>query len=62
MDEVPVTTVDTPLPELLPRLNTSPDGRALVLEDHRVVGVVSPSDISRAIEHRALGSPPLRRR
>lgn len=62
LHEVPVTTADTPLPELLPHLNASADGRALVLEDHRVVGVVSPSDISRAIEHRSLGSPPLHRR
>ena len=56
IDEVPVTTADTPLPELIPRLNASPDGRALVLEDGRLVGVVSPTDVSRAVENGTLRS------
>ena len=53
---MPVTTADTPLPELIPRLNASPDGRALVLEDGRLVGVVSPTDVSRAVENGTLRS------
>jgi Zn-dependent protease/CBS domain-containing protein len=58
-DEVPVTTPDAPLPELIPRLNASADGRALVMQDGQVVGVVSPTDISRAVEHGALRTAPL---
>jgi Zn-dependent protease/predicted transcriptional regulator len=56
--EVPVATPGTPLSELVPHLNASPDGRALVLEDGRLVGVVSPTDVSRAIEHGQLRSVP----
>jgi CBS-domain-containing membrane protein len=55
---VPTTTAQTPLPELIPRLNASPDGRALVLEEGRLVGVVSPTDVSRAIEHGTLHRVP----
>ena len=58
IDQVPVTTAQTPLPELIPRLNASPDGRALVLEDGRLVGVFSPTDVSRAVEHGSLRSEP----
>lgn len=48
--EVCVTTPEEPLVDLLPRLNASEDHRALVLTAGELVGVVSPTDISRAAE------------
>ncbi|WP_446210881.1 site-2 protease family protein [Micromonospora sp. IBSANI012] len=38
------------LNDLLPRLSECADGRALVVTDQRLVGIVSPSDISRAVQ------------
>jgi hypothetical protein len=35
---------------VLPRLNACSDGRALVFSDGHLVGIVSPADISRALE------------
>ena len=57
---VVAATPDQRLSELLPRLRASPDGRALVFDGGRLVGVISPSDISRAIEfnHRRGPVPP----
>ncbi|MEU5941738.1 site-2 protease family protein [Micromonospora sp. NPDC047548] len=42
------------LNELLPRLSQCADGRALVVTDQRLVGIVSPSDISRAVQRGSL--------
>ncbi|MFF5171795.1 site-2 protease family protein [Micromonospora sp. NPDC000089] len=42
------------LNELLPRLNECADGRALVVVDQQLVGIVSPSDISRAVQRGSL--------
>ncbi|MEN3310223.1 MAG: hypothetical protein V7603_6425 [Micromonosporaceae bacterium] len=47
-DELTLTTPDEPLADLLPRLGQCADGRALVVSDDHLVGIVSPSDISRA--------------
>lgn len=47
--EVPVARPDEALTELLPRMRGSSDGRALVFEGGELVGIVSPSDISRAV-------------
>jgi Zn-dependent protease len=47
--DLTITSPDEPLTELLPRLNQCADGRALVVENDRLVGIVSPSDISRAM-------------
>ena len=47
--EVATATPDEPLADLLPRLVGNSDGRALVLEGGRVVGIVSPSDIARQL-------------
>lgn len=51
MSEVPIGSPGEPIPELLQRMQPSPDGRALVLDaDGRLVGIVSPSDISRLVQ------------
>lgn len=47
--ETATTSPGTPLTELLARLESSPGRRALVLEDGRLVGIVSASDVSRVI-------------
>lgn len=54
--DVPVASPDDPVPALVERLNRSADGRALVMDGGRLVGVVSPSDLARAIEHASLRS------
>ena len=49
--EVPVADPGEPVPDLLQRMQASPDGRALVIDDsHRLVGIVSPSDIARFMQ------------
>src|SRR5262249_6024319 len=54
-DQVPTVRPDDTLASLLERLGGCGDGRALVLEDGRLVGLVSPSDISRAVQRSSLG-------
>ncbi|GIJ78554.1 Zn-dependent protease (includes SpoIVFB) [Micromonospora phaseoli] len=49
-DDLVIASPDEPLTDLLPRLNDCADGRALVVVDGRLVGIVSPSDISRAVQ------------
>lgn len=50
-DELPQARPDEPLVDLLPRMNGCADGRAVVLDaGGGLVGIVSPSDISRAIQ------------
>lgn len=56
--EVCLTRPEEPLVDLLPRLNASRDHRALVLSDGRLVGVVSPTDVSLAAERAALITQP----
>lgn len=46
---VPAASPDDAVTELAPRLRSSPEGRALVFDSGRLVGIVSPSDIARAI-------------
>jgi Zn-dependent protease/CBS domain-containing protein len=49
--EVPVARPDDSLVELLERMHGCADGRAVVVDDTgRVVGIVSPSDVARALE------------
>jgi Zn-dependent protease/predicted transcriptional regulator len=48
-DELVLVSPDEPLLDLLPRLNGCADGRVLVVSEGRLVGIVSPSDISRAV-------------
>ncbi|MFR9774795.1 site-2 protease family protein [Micromonospora sp. MS34] len=53
-DELVLASPDEQLNELLPRLSECADGRALVVTDQRLVGIVSPSDISRAVQRGSL--------
>ena len=49
--EVPVANPEEPLVELLERMQGCADGRAVVVDSAgRVVGIVSPSDVARALE------------
>lgn len=54
-DEVPSAEPDEPLSVLLDRLHGCTDGRALVFEQGELVGIVSPSDISRAAALHGVG-------
>lgn len=54
LSEVPLTAPDQLLTGLLPALGGCADGRALVLSDSRLVGIVSPSDVMRALERARL--------
>lgn len=60
--ELILSTPEEPLTELLPRMSQGADRRALVVVDGRLVGIVSPSDINRAIMrgslHRRAPTPP----
>lgn len=50
-EEVPVGAPGEPIPELLQRMQVSPDGRAFVLDESgRLVGIVSPTDIARYVQ------------
>jgi Zn-dependent protease/predicted transcriptional regulator len=55
--EVPQTSPDRPLAELFRMLDGASDGRILVLEEGRVVGIVSPTDITRSLELADLQRP-----
>lgn len=50
MDEVPVASPDDDVAEMLPRLAGSTDGRALVVEGGRLVGLISARDLMRHME------------
>ncbi len=55
-DQVPSAAPGEPLTTLLERLGGGcGEGRALVLQDGQLVGLVSPSDISRALQHTSVG-------
>ena len=53
-EEVPTATPEDSLTSLLGRLGGCSEGRALVLRDGKLVGVVSPSDVSRAVQRSSL--------
>ncbi len=48
-DEIPQTSRDESLTDLLPRMSGCEDGRALVVEDGRLIGIVTSRDISHAV-------------
>jgi Zn-dependent protease/CBS domain-containing protein len=55
LDQVAQARPEEPASELLPRLSECAEGRALVISGGTVVGIVSPSDVSRAL--RWMGVP-----
>jgi Zn-dependent protease/predicted transcriptional regulator len=50
LSEVAQATPGEPVADVLPRLNACAERRALVFTDGRLAGIVSPADISRALE------------
>ncbi|MGC4808505.1 site-2 protease family protein [Micromonospora sp. DT233] len=56
-DQLVLATPEEALTDLLPRLSECADGRALVVTDQRLAGIVSPSDISRAVQRASLRDP-----
>lgn len=58
-DEIPLAEPHEPLSSLLSRMDGCADGRALVLTDGHLTGIVSSSDISRgAAAHSLAGDRP----
>jgi Zn-dependent protease len=57
LEDVARATPDEQVVDLLPRLTAKTGRRALVVEDGRLVGIVSPRDVSREIERRELTVP-----
>lgn len=49
-DRVPVARQDEPITELLKRIGTASDGRAMVYDGGTLVGIISPSDIARLFQ------------
>ncbi|WP_079023183.1 site-2 protease family protein [Streptomyces odonnellii] len=47
--EVTTAAPDDPLADLLPRMSAGADNRVLVLDRHRVLGIISSSDIGRTV-------------
>ena len=62
LQEVPAVSPDDPATTLLERMQEHPDARALVVDAGRVVGIVSPRDIQRALEIIGLRGGPARPR
>ncbi|HEV2450510.1 MAG TPA: site-2 protease family protein [Streptosporangiaceae bacterium] len=58
LSEVARATPDEPVADVLPRLNECSDSRALVFADGQLAGIVSPADISRALERLSRSSGP----
>lgn len=50
LDDVPIARPDDPLADLLPRMSGCSDGRALVMDDGQLIGLVSPTDVMRRLE------------
>lgn len=57
LPEVPTASPDEPYLDLLERMAGRTDGRALVVDDDRLVGIVSPTDVARIMEFATLRSP-----
>ncbi|MET7303370.1 site-2 protease family protein [Embleya sp. NPDC005575] len=49
LSQVTVVGPDDPLAELLPRLESGPEHRVLVVDDGRLLGLLSPSDVTRMV-------------
>ena len=52
--DVPQTEPDVSVIDLIEQVAGSADGRALVFDGQTLVGIVSPSDVSRAVEQATL--------
>lgn len=50
VDEVPVVAPDEPLSEVLGKMRGCADGRVLVVEADRLVGILSPTDVMRELD------------
>jgi CBS domain-containing protein len=59
LSDVARAAPDEPVADVLPRLHACSDNRALVFADGHLTGIVSPSDISRAMERLSRGPGPL---
>ncbi len=57
-DDLVLASPDEQLTDLLPRLSECADGRALVVTNGTLVGIISPSDISRAVQRGHLRAQP----
>lgn len=57
LDQVAVVRPDTPAAELVASLTAAASRHALVLDDGRLVGLVSPADLERAIRRARLNRP-----
>ena len=55
LSDIPTATPDEPVTRLLEQLSAPGGGRALVFEAGELVGVVTPTDVARAIAVRTLG-------
>jgi CBS domain-containing protein len=55
LSDVARATPDEPVADVLPRLNACSENRALVFADGHLAGIVSPADISRAVERLSRG-------
>lgn len=55
--DLTITNPEERLTDLLPRLSRCADGRALVVTEGRLVGIVSPSDVNRAMLRGSLRRP-----
>lgn len=56
-DELPTAAPDEPLVDVLSRLNACAEGRVLVLDGGRLVGIVTPTDVARIVEVATMGEP-----
>lgn len=53
-DDLALASPTESVADLMPRLQQSADGRALVVSNDQLVGIVSPTDVSRAVRHASL--------
>jgi len=56
LNQVALAAPDDPAEGLIPRLGPAPAHHALILDDGRLVGMVTPSDVSRAMQWASLES------
>jgi len=55
LSDVVTVSPQDPVADVLPRLSECADRRALVFSDGHLVGIITPSDITRMIDHLGLG-------